>query len=79
MKKLGKALHVSKTTGNLIVKAEAPAEIGADVFTSKMRRVGTVFDVFGPTSGPYVAVKPAVGDVESLVGRTLYVASRRKP
>jgi rRNA processing protein Gar1 len=34
--------------------------------------VGTVFDVFGPTSSPYVAVKPHIQSPEQLVKHVLY-------
>jgi rRNA processing protein Gar1 len=35
--------------------------------------MGTVFDVFGPTSSPYVAVKPYIKSPEQLVNQVLYV------
>ena len=35
--------------------------------------VGMVFDVFGPTSSTYVAVKPNIQNPQRLVNRVLYV------
>jgi rRNA processing protein Gar1 len=39
--------------------------------------VGTVFDIFGPTSSPYVAVKPQIRSPEQLVNHVLYVVPSR--
>jgi RNA-binding protein len=35
--------------------------------------VGKVFDVFGPTASPYVAVKPNIQSPEKLINQILYV------
>ena len=79
--RIGHVLHVSNTK-NMIIKAENIPRIGDKVANEKLKPVGTVFDVFGPTSSPYVAVKPHIQSPEQLVNQVLYVipskAGRRK-
>ncbi len=74
LKRLGVVLHVSKNTGNLILRAEFAPRVGERVLDSRLRVVGTVFDVFGPVSRPYVSVRPSVEGAESLGGKPLYVS-----
>jgi len=56
----------------MILKAENIPHIGDAVVDEKLNNVGTVFDVFGPVSSPYVAVKPSVEETSLLVGHVLY-------
>ena len=72
MRRLGTALHVSKS-GRLIVRAECAAPLMSKVYGPDLRAIGVVADVFGPVSSPYVAVKlnPDVNP-ELYVGRSLY-------
>ena len=56
----------------MILKAENIPRIGDRVADEKLKPVGTVFDVFGPTSSPYVAVKPHIRTPEQLVNQVLY-------
>ena len=70
--RIGHVLHVSNTK-NMILKAEKIPPIGDSVTNEKLTQVGTVFDVFGPTSSPYVAVKPHIKSPEHLVNKVLYV------
>ena len=66
----------------MILKAENIPRIGDRVVNEKIKPVGTVFDVFGPTSSPYVAVKPNIQTPEQLVNHILYVVpskSGRRP
>ena len=69
--RIGHILHVSKTR-NIILKADNIPHIGDKVTDEKLRPVGTVFDVFGPTSSPYVAVKPNIHITEQLTNQVLY-------
>jgi rRNA processing protein Gar1 len=66
----------------MILKAENIPHIGDKVTNEKLKPVGTVFDVFGPTSSPYVAVKPHTQNPEQLVNQVLYAipstAGRKK-
>jgi rRNA processing protein Gar1 len=70
--RIGYVLHVSNTK-NMILKAENIPRIGDSVANEKLKPVGTVFDVFGPTYSPYVAVKPYIKSPEQLVNQVLYV------
>jgi rRNA processing protein Gar1 len=56
----------------MILKAENIPHIGDQVANEKLKEVGLVFDVFGPTSSPYVAVKPHIQKPEELVKHVLY-------
>lgn len=78
MERLGKILHVSLTTGNLITKTKSNIRIGEKVFDSKLREVGTVFDVFGPVTLPYIAIKPSHQNPDRLVNQTLYLVERKR-
>ena len=72
MQRLGRVLHVSSSK-NLILKAEKLPRIKDKVVDENLKSVGTVFDVFGPVSSPYVAVKPSVEDSQRFVNLVLYV------
>lgn len=72
MQRLGRVLHVSSSR-NLILKAEKPSKISDRVVDESLKSVGTVFDVFGPVSAPYVAVKPSIEEPQRFVNRILYV------
>ena len=73
MHRIGHVLHIS-ITKNMILKAENIPRIGDEVTNEKLKPVGTVFDVFGPTSSPYVAVKPNIQNPENFVNQVLYAS-----
>ncbi|MBS7621376.1 H/ACA RNA-protein complex protein Gar1 [Candidatus Bathyarchaeota archaeon] len=75
--RLGRALHISPSR-NVIVKVENVPKIGETVVDENLRRVGEVFDVFGPVSSPYVAVKPKGVKPEVLVNKVLYILPSKK-
>ena len=56
----------------MILKAENIPRIGDQVANEKLKPIGTVFDVFGPTSAPYVAVKTQIKNPEQLINHILY-------
>jgi len=72
LQRIGLVLHVSSSR-NIILKAENVPRIGDKVLDENLKPVGMVFDVFGPTSSPYVAVKPNTQDPQHLVNRVLYI------
>ncbi|RLF12842.1 MAG: hypothetical protein DRJ68_00115 [Thermoprotei archaeon] len=58
---LGVIKHISRNN-NIIVKAsKVIPRIGDPVYNGKFRVVGSVYDIIGPTSSPYVVVKPSKG------------------
>ncbi len=75
--RLGQVLHISPSR-NVIVKVEKIPKIGGTVVDENLRHVGEVFDIFGPVSSPYVAVKPKVSKPEVLVNKVLYVLTSKK-
>ena len=75
---IGRVMHVSKSTHNLILKAEEEARIGDFVYDSNRRRVGMVFDFFGPVDAPLISVQPLNAEAEKLIGEPLFVQERKK-
>ena len=75
MRRIGQVVHISQGR-KAVVKAEKTPRIGESVFNEEERRIGRVFDVFGPTVSPYVEVEAM--DPQSLVGNTLYFPSSSK-
>jgi RNA-binding protein len=51
----------------------------AIVLDKKANRIGTIIDVFGPVTQPYVAIRPFKEiDVAPLIGQMLYLQKRKK-
>lgn len=76
LQRLGRVLHVSSSR-SLIVKAENTPKIRARTVDQNLRPVGSVSDVFGPVSSPYVSVTPLLSEVETLVNQMLYTLSSK--
>lgn len=77
MHRIGYVLHVSSNK-KLILKSEDLPRIGDKVVDKHLSPVGTVFDVFGPTSSPYVAVKPNIEEPHHFVNQVLYAVPSPK-
>ena len=79
MQRLGRVLHITPSR-NIIVKIENLPKIGENVVDENLKPIGKVFDILGPVSSPYAAVKPATREIEKLVNKVLYVSppQRRK-
>jgi len=62
------------------MKVEKVPKIGETVVDENLKQVGKVFDILGPTSSPYVAIRPTVRDPEKMINRPVYVipSKRRK-
>jgi len=69
--RVGKALHLSKD-GNLVVKAQGETVIGTITYDVKLRPVGVVSDIIGPTRAPYILVKTKLENASKLRGQVLY-------
>ena len=78
MKKLGRCSHISTATGNIIAKAFFEPKVGLKVFDGNLRKIGTVFDVFGPLSSPYVSIKPAIRECESIINHVLFLREEKR-
>jgi len=76
LQRLGRVLHISPSR-NIIVKTENIPKIGETVVDENLRTVGKIFDLFGPVSSPYVAIRPAILKPEELTNKTLYISPQR--
>ena len=76
LQRLGRVLHISPSR-NIIIKIENIPKIGEAVVDENLKEVGKIFDMFGPVSSPYVAVKPTILKPEELTNKTLYLPSKR--
>ena len=80
MEPLGSVKTIS-SKGHLIVAASAMPNVGDTVSDERARKIGRVIRVFGPVSGPYVAVLPLRGmekDLLRLVGRKVFKSGRER-
>jgi RNA-binding protein len=64
----------------MITKVENIPRIGETVVDENLKSVGKVFDILGPVSSPYVAIRPMMRSPERLVNKPVYVipSKRRK-
>ena len=76
--RIGTVMHISRSSGNLILESSRNAKIGETVTDSKGKRVGVVFDVFGPVDNPYSAVRTRLKNPERLIGAELFSGQMRK-
>ena len=77
MIRLGRVLHVSQNR-NIIVKVENLPKLGETVVDENLKTIGEVFDIFGPVSSPYAAVKPKISKLDFLAGMVLYILPSKK-
>ena len=77
MQRLGRAIHVTPSR-NIIIKVETPTKIGEKVIDKELKQVGTVSDLFGPVSSPYVTVKATVENPKLLINQMLYAIPSSK-
>jgi len=78
LQRIGRVLHISQNR-NIIVKAEKLPRLGDKVLDENLNHVGTVFDIIGPVSSPYITIKPSEKNLQNLIGKVLYgVPSKRK-
>jgi RNA-binding protein len=79
LQRLGRVLSINPSR-SVIIKVETVPKIGEKVVDENLKPVGEVFDVFGPVSSPYVAVRPTIQKPEKLIDNVLYLlpSKRRK-
>lgn len=78
MQRIGMVLHVS-SSGNMILKAENLPHIGDQVTDENLKPIGTVFDIFGPVSSPYAAVRPSVEEPARFIKHVVYAIPSSRP
>jgi RNA-binding protein len=77
LQRLGKVLHVTPSQ-NIVVKTEKLSKLGSIVVNEKLETVGKIFDVIGPTTSPYVIVKPSVKKPDVQANDQLYLLLSKK-
>jgi RNA-binding protein len=75
--RLGKVLHVTPSQ-NIVVKTEKLPKLGSTVVNEKLETVGKVFDLIGPTSSPYVIVKPSARKPDVQTNNQIYLLLSKK-
>ncbi len=60
------------------MKVEKAPRIGDTVVDENLKQVGKVFDILGPASSPYVAIRPTVRDPEKMINRPVYVIPSKR-
>jgi rRNA processing protein Gar1 len=75
--RIGYVLHVSSNR-NLILRAIRTPKIGDEVVNKEAEYIGKIYEIFGPTSSPYVAVKTNVENPQRFVSQILYAISPSK-
>lgn len=78
--RVGAPMHISSSSGNLILahEAENNAKIGDPVFDSGGRKVGLVFDIFGPVKTPFISIRPRIKNPERLVEGPLFLGKSKR-
>jgi len=76
LQRLGRVLHISPSR-NIIIKTENIPKIGQTVVDENLKTVGKIFDLFGPVSSPYVAIRPTILKPQELTNKTLYISPQR--
>jgi RNA-binding protein len=76
LQRLGLVVNLTPSR-SIVLKIERVPRIGETVVDENLRTVGKVFDVIGPVSSPYAAVKPTMQEPEKLVNEILYVDPSR--
>jgi RNA-binding protein len=62
----------------MIVKVENIPRIGETVVDETLKPIGKVFDILGPVSSPYVAIRPTVQNPQRLVNKPVYILPSRR-
>ena len=75
---MGITLHLSSSSGKLILKSVDNVTIGETVLDSAGNKVGTVFDIIGPVSNPFFSVKIKAGDTEKYLDKPLFVRRNKR-
>lgn len=74
MRRAGTAVAAAQGVTVLEAESDTPPSIGESVVDESLETVGTVVDIIGPVTGPYLVMNPK-GDRRpaTLLGETLYL------
>jgi len=56
---LGSILHLSKSNMLIVRGTRKVPKIGDPVYDDKSRTIGTIYDIIGPVTSPYIVIKPS--------------------
>ncbi|MHA1238305.1 MAG: H/ACA ribonucleoprotein complex subunit GAR1 [Candidatus Odinarchaeia archaeon] len=76
---MGRVIHCSPH-GRLILRSTFTPPLGAPVVTKDGRKVGLVFDIFGPVKLPYISIRVSgnLKKPDKLIGHELFLAAKRR-
>jgi rRNA processing protein Gar1 len=77
-KSIGKIMHQSNSSKNLILELNERASIGDYVYTKNMEKIGEVFDIMGPVNSPIASIKLENQDFSVSPGTEVFTRERKK-
>lgn len=81
MRELGRVVSITKTRKMIVKVTDARniPSLGLKVYDERLTPVGSIYDIMGPVSSPYVSVRPETPglDLEKFLGRMLFVEERK--
>ena len=73
---LGTAVHQSRGSNNLIIKLKTETRLGQIVLDKSGKKIGAIFDIFGPVESPFASVKLENNvKFEKIGGKALYLGN----
>ena len=77
-KQIGKILHQSKSSKNVIIDLEEQASIGDYVYDEKGEKIGEIFDIIGPVDSPLASIKLDDENSPPKAGNPVFIRPRTK-
>ncbi|MDR1820283.1 MAG: Gar1/Naf1 family protein [Methanobrevibacter sp.] len=77
MKFIGNILHLANS-GKLIGRSSQSPPIGAVVYNQEKKRIGKIYNIFGPTKSPYISIILNSKNFKYDVNADLYVSKSSK-
>ena len=77
-KSIGKILHQSNSSKNLIIELDERTSIGEYVYNKNMEKIGEIFDIMGPVSSPLASIKIENEDYLVSPGTDVFTRERQK-
>jgi rRNA processing protein Gar1 len=75
---IGKIMHKSSSSKNLIIELDGRASIGDYVYSKNMEKIGEVFDIMGPINSPIASIKLEDEDSSVYPGTEIFTRERQK-
>ena len=74
--RIGKALHISSNSGNLISEITENVHIGDSIYTKNKKMIGRIYDIFGAVTNPYISIRlndKTERTRNNIIGKDLYM------